>query len=329
MVRRGGFYTVYLWACLYYIFKFRKNYDVIVDSENGIPFFTPLFSTKPVVLLIHHVHQEVFIEYMKFPFSYFARFVEGKVMPWVYKNRTIVTVSRSTRKEIIKNKIGKETQIKIINPGVDIEGIKVKKTPFPSFIYLGRLKPYKNIDIAIKAFDKVSKKNPNAKFFIVGEGDSLQSLMQLSESLNLSGKIKFFKKVSENKKISLLSQSWVSIQPSQVEGWGITVIEANACKTPVIASNTNGLKDSIVDGKTGILASVRDINGFSSAMENLIQNSSKRNILSKQAYTWSKKFNWTNSAQMFYQVLQNEIVSKETFSPLKFSYLFGRITSLF
>jgi glycosyltransferase involved in cell wall biosynthesis len=330
MVRRGGFYTVYLWACLYYIFKFRKNYDVIVDSENGIPFFTPLFSTKPIILLIHHVHQEIFIEYMKFPFSHFARFIEGRVMPKVYKDRSIVTVSESTKKEIIKNKLGKNENIEIINPGITVHEVKIAKTTFPSFIYLGRLKPYKNIDVAIKAFSKISKKYLNAKFFIVGEGDSLHDLMELSRTLNLQGKVKFFKKVTENKKISLLSQSWIALQPSQVEGWGITVIEANACKTPVIASNANGLKDSIVDGKTGILVATKDIRALAEQMEDLLENKTKRKKLAHNSYIWAKNFSWKKNASNFYELLSSEYEKhKEKAFSFRPARLLNRFTSLF
>lgn len=330
IIRRGGFFTVYLWAILYTVFKFRNKFDVVIDSENGIPFFTPLFTTKPVILLVHHVHQEIFIEHMKFPLSYIGRFIEGKVMPFVYKNHQVITVSESSRKEIIKTGIAPEERVQIVNPGIEMPNKKFKKTEFPSVIYLGRLKAYKNVDIAIRAFSNVVKRFTAARFYIVGEGDSIGSLRDVVVKLGLEEKVLFLGKVSEEEKVRLLSESWVAVQPSTVEGWGITVIEANSCKTPVIASDTKGLRDSIIDGKTGILVKVKDTKAFSKNMKKLIVNKRLRDVSSKEAYKWAKQFSWDESAKSFYHVLFQEHEKKSSvFSLKKAGYVVNRITSLF
>jgi glycosyltransferase involved in cell wall biosynthesis len=330
IIRRGGFFTVYLWAILYTVFKFRNKFDVVIDSENGIPFFTPLFTTKPVILLVHHVHQEIFIEHMKFPLSYIGRFIEGKVMPFVYKNHQVITVSESSRKEIIKTGIAPEERVQIVNPGIEMPNKKFKKTEFPSVIYLGRLKAYKNVDIAIRAFSNVVKRFTAARFYIVGEGDSIGSLRDVVVKLGLEEKVLFLGKVSEEEKVRLLSESWVAVQPSTVEGWGITVIEANSCKTPVIASDTKGLRDSIIDGKTGILVKVKDTKAFSKNMKKLIVNKRLRDVSSKEAYKWAKQFSWDESAKSFYHVLFQEHEKRSSvFSLKKAGYVVNRITSLF
>ncbi len=330
IIRRGGFFTVYLWAILYTVFKFRNKFDVVIDSENGIPFFTPLFTTKPVILLVHHVHQEIFIEHMKFPLSYIGRFIEGKVMPFVYKNHQVITVSESSRKEIIKTGIAPEERVQIVNPGIEMPNKKFKKTEFPSVIYLGRLKAYKNVDIAIRAFSNVVKRFTAARFYIVGEGDSIGSLRDVVVKLGLEEKVLFLGKVSEEEKVRLLSESWVAVQPSTVEGWGITVIEANSCKTPVIASDTKGLRDSIIDGKTGILVKVKDTKAFSKNIKKLIVNKRLRDVSSKEAYKWAKQFSWDESAKSFYHVLFQEHEKKSSvFSLKKAGYVVNRITSLF
>lgn len=330
IIRRGGFFTVYLWAILYTVFKFRNKFDVVIDSENGIPFFTPLFTTKPVILLVHHVHQEIFIEHMKFPLSYIGRFIEGKVMPFVYKNHQVITVSESSRKEIIKTGIAPEERVQIVNPGIEMPNKKFKKTEFPSVIYLGRLKAYKNVDIAIRAFSNVVKRFTAARFYIVGEGDSIGSLRDVVVKLGLEEKVLFLGKVSEEEKVRLLSESWVAVQPSTVEGWGITVIEANSCKTPVIASDTKGLRDSIIDGKTGILVKVKDTKAFSKNMKKLIVNKRLRDVSSKEAYKWAKQFSWDESAKSFYHVLFQEHEKRSSvFSLKKAGYVVNRVTSLF
>lgn len=329
IIRRGGFYTVYIWAVLYHVFKFRGNFDVIVDSENGIPFFTPLFSTKPIILLIHHVHQEIFIEQLKFPLSHIARFLEARLMPFIYKNRTVVTVSESSKKEIVKLGIANEEAVQIVNPGIDIAKKKKEKTDFPSVVYLGRLKAYKNVDVAIRAFAKVKKRFPSARLWIVGEGDSLGLLRDLVISLNLTKSVRFFGKVSEEYKCELLSQSWVAVQPSQMEGWGITVLEANACRTPVIASDTKGLRDSIVDGKTGVLVRVRDTKQLSKELTRVVRDPIHREELSKNAYHWSKKFSWDASALQFLSIVNVEFIKRQrAFSPFSPARLINKLASL-
>ncbi len=330
IVRRGGFYTVYPWAALYYILRFRRNFDVIVDSENGIPFFSPLFSTKPVVLLIHHVHQEVFVTNMRFPLSYVGKFIEGKLMPLVYRNKTVITVSESSKKEIIKAGIAKEENIQIVNPGIEIVTGRVKKSSVPQLIYLGRLKAYKNVDVAIRAFSLVLEKVKKARFLIVGEGEIIRDLQDIVIKSELTNNVSFLGKVSEKEKIKHLSESWVAVQPSDVEGWGITVLEANACKTPVVASKTNGLKDSIIHGKTGLLVPVKDTKGFANAITKLMRNEKLRASYSKSAYVWAKNFSWDETSGAFLNVLNYETANRQRmFSIERVGYLMSRVTSLF
>lgn len=308
MVRRGGFYTVYFWAIVYYLSRFRGLFDVVIDSENGLPFFTPLFVKVPKFLLIHHIHQEVFRTHLVPPFSYIAMFLEARIMPLVYKNQAVITVSESSKREILKIKLGNSDSIQIINPGINPNLFKkTKKTSYPSYLYLGRLQDYKNIDIAIKAFKHVSDKYPDAKFTIAGFGESLSKLQKLVNSLDLGEHVVFTGRVTNEEKSRLMSSHWVFIQPSMLEGWGITVIEANASYTPVIASNVNGLKDSVSDRVSGFLVNPKSIDGFAEAMLDLAANSRLRNKLSRQAYHWSKNFDWDTSAQSFSKILQQHL----------------------
>src|SRR5260221_3503520 len=115
--RRGGTYTVYIWAALYYIFKFKNQFDIVIDSENGLPFFTPLFVRVPKFLLIHHIHRDVFRTYLRFPFSRIAIFLESTVMPFVYRGQKVITVSHSSKNDILKLGFIQEKDITIVNPG--------------------------------------------------------------------------------------------------------------------------------------------------------------------------------------------------------------------
>jgi glycosyltransferase involved in cell wall biosynthesis len=304
IVRRGGFYTVYIWAFFYYVIKFRGKFDIVVDSENGIPFLSPIYVRKPIFLLIHHVHQEVFRKHLPPLLAFIASIIEGKIMPLLYNNKTIVTVSDSSRGEIEKLGFLNTSEIHVVHPGIDNEIFsETKKSQDPTVIYLGRIKPYKNIDILIKAFSVVVSFEPKAKLLIAGDGESRVNNMKLVESLDLTNNVKFLGKVTDEDKVKLLGSSWLSVQPSQIEGWGITVIEANACKTPVIASNVKGLRDSIIDGKTGILVELNNINAFAEAILSVIKDEGLRKSLSHESYLWSQKFSWDKSAERFYEII--------------------------
>ncbi len=304
IVRRGGFYTVYVWAFIYYFIRFRKYTDIIVDSENGLPFFTPIYSRKKKYLLIHHIHQDVFRQHLSFPFSTIARFLEGKLMPLVYHNQQVITVSESSKLEIDHFMPNSFSSIQIVNPGINFVKSNVStKTNDPTIVYVGRLKPYKNIDVAVKAFIKIVEIYPNAVFKIAGTGESFDDLTKLVTELGLQKNVKLLGFVTENQKANLLSESWVMVQPSMVEGWGITVIEANRYGTPVVASDVNGLKDSVVNGKTGYLVPVNDSDQLAEKIIQLIKN--KRSLLSfsKNAKEWSGNFSWDISAERFLNII--------------------------
>lgn len=315
VVRRGGFYTVYLWAFLYYILRFRGLFDLVVESMNGVPFFTPLYARAPKFLIVHHIHQGVFRSHLSFPLAQIALFIESKLTPLLYRNQKLVTVSESSREDIIKLKLGSKENIEIIFNGINHSVYRrLPKTKYPSFIYMGRMKPYKNIDIAIRAFARIVRKHPTAILTIVGDGESLGGLKDLTSRLHLKQSVKFLGRVTENKKVVYLAKSWVALQPSSFEGWGITVLEANVCGTPVIASNVAGLRDSVVDGKTGLLVPVKDAKLFAKAMLDLIKEREYRKELSDEAYKWSQKFSWEKSADRFLSVIIGELEKKKFLS---------------
>jgi glycosyltransferase XagB len=314
IIRRGGFFSVYFWAFVYYLSKFRGMYDVVIESENGAPFFTPLYVKVPKFLVVHHVHQEVFRENLSYPMSLIARFVESKMARLVYKNQPIITVSESSKKELIKLGFVNNGDIKIVTPGVDVNSFsKYKKTSHPSFIYFGRLKPYKNIDVAIEAFSMIANKFPDASLTIAGDGESKEDLKEMVNKLNLNDKIKFLGRVSEEEKNVYLAKNWLAIQPSSFEGWGITVIEANACGTPVVASRVNGLKDSVVHGKTGLLVKRRSAKAFYMAMSKVIKNEALRKKITIGAHIWSRNFDWDETSYKMFKIIESKLSEETTY----------------
>lgn len=316
IIRRGGFYTVYIWAFLYYVAKLRGKYDVVIDSENGIPFFTPFFVWVPKILVIHHIHKDYLKEnavfslrhIRSFILSHVAYLLESVIMPLAYNKVHTVTVSESSRQDIIRLGMGTSESISIVSPGVNINQYEnIAKTTYPSFVYLGRLKAYKNIDIAIYAFKLYRKNNHTARFTIAGDGSAKPELESLVRDLHLRQSVQFTGKVEEREKIKLLSQSWAAIQHSSYEGWGMTVIETNAGGTPVIASDVNGLRDSVVNNKTGLLVPLKNIKALAVAMETITLNTDMRMSLSKGALLWSRNFSWDTISEQFMAIMRKEL----------------------
>ncbi len=301
--RRGGFYTVYIWAALYYFFRFRTNIDVVIDSANGIPFLTPLYIRKPIYLLIHHIHQEVFWKHLPTPLAAVASLIESDLTPYLYSRHNLITVSESSKQDMIKIGLGNDKSIWVVNPGIHLKNFrKTPKTKHPSLVYVGRLKTYKRIDLAIRAFAGVHQRYPNAKFYIAGTGEDQPRLFQLAQKLNLESAVEFLGFIDDERKFALLSSSWMAVQPSMVEGWGITVIEANAAGTPVIAANVKGLRDSILDQETGLLVSAT-VADFEKAICTLIADAKLRQRLAKRALVWAEQFDWSQSVKKYLSIV--------------------------
>ncbi len=297
VIRRGGFYMVYIWAFLYYIVHLRGRYDIILDCENGIPFFTPLFVKEKVLCVLFHVHQEVFRKSLIFPLSSFASYLESSIMPWAYRNVEFITISPSTKKDMEKTGIGK-AGIHIVYPGVDSERmVPGEKNPVPLMVSLGRLKKYKSIDVFIKSIPYVLKKIRNARFVIAGDGEERKKLQSLVNRLEIGNVVQFTGKITQEAKIELYQKAWVFVNTSLMEGWAITNIEACSCGTPVVASNVPGMKDSVSPGESGFLVEYGNPEATAEKIIELIVNTSTRKQMEKKAVVWAKKFEWNKSAE--------------------------------
>jgi len=304
IIRRGNFVTAYLWAAAYYAVYFRGKFDVIVDSHNGIPFFSPLYARIPIYCVVHHVHQDVFTRYLNKPMAYLATFLEKIAMPYVYRNCQFMTVSKSS-KQAMSDRLGIDSShIRIIPNGIDLnQFVPGPKATIPMVLYVGRLKAYKSVDVLLKAFALVTEQNPRARLVIAGTGDALPDLQALSAKLGLDDKITFLGHITNTEKIELLQQAWVFVSPSYAEGWGITIIEANACGTPVVASDVPGLRDSVNSPSSGYLVEYGNVHGFATKISLILGNQEKRQQLSANAGRWASKFDWQTSANSFLEVI--------------------------
>ncbi len=301
--RKGSRFTVYIWAIIYYFKLFRKNTDVIVDVENGIPFFTPLYSAKKKICLVYHVHGKQFFYELPFPISLIGFILEKYIFPVIYSKISLIAISKSTKKELIR--IGfSSKKISLVSPGVENKGkYKSSKYKKPTILYLGRIKKYKRISILIDLLPKILVNIPNVKLIIAGWGSEapliLDSIMKSKNKKNIN----VLGPVTESEKRYLLAKSWVFVNPSLHEGWGISVTEANLYGTPAVAFNVPGLSDAIEDGKTGLLC--RDNEEMVEKISRLIKNKSLRAKMGKSALLMAKTLTWDRAAEKSLKVLKS------------------------
>jgi len=290
---------------LAYLLFLRNRADVILDIVNGIPFFTPLYCRKPIVALVHHVHRDMFVIELGGVVGRVGRLIERYVVPTLYKNRPFICVSRSTAASMKQNLYrGDELDIRIIHNGISqnhYSGTGTTRYQKPTILYLGRLKKYKQLPKLIGMMPQVRRQVPEAELVVVGWGDARPEAEQAARVCGVEDCVRFLGYVDDGEKAELLRRSWVLATASMVEGWGLTVIEANACGTPAVSFNVPGLNESIVDGKTGRLVECES--DFVSALVEVLQDESVRSSLSSGARQWSLGFSWDTAAARSLEVL--------------------------
>ena len=318
--RVGGRFTLYPRVILRYCRRLRGRFDVIVDCENGIPFFTPLFARTPKVLVVHHVHRDIFRRETKPPIRWLGFFLEGWVMPRAYRRVRIVAVSESTRDDLISMGFARE-QIVIIRNGVQApHQPSPQPSPSPRILCMGRLTRQKRVDVALRAMATLLREYPDARLDIVGQGPDRARLERLAWSLNLAYHVRFHGYLPGPARDELAARAWVAVCPSAFEGWGVTAIESSARGLPVVASNVNGLRDSVRDGETGMLVAVDDPAALARALSTLLGDRDARAMMGAAGIAWAASHSWDRSADAMCSLLI-EVAGRRATQPVELAGL--------
>lgn len=299
--RLGNKATIHILAPLY-VRKNGHKYDIIIDDiAHAAPWYSPLVAKTPVIAQVHHVHQDIADIELQKPLAWIIKRAE-KTIAKVYKH--IITVSLSTKQELVE-KLGIEPdRITIVPNGIDTTKYKPgKKDPRPTILWVGRIKRYKNLDHLLQAYKTVKQEILDAQLIIIGSGDQEQAMKQLAKKLELRD-VHFLGRVPEDEKIKWMQKAWVIVSTSTKEGWGMTVTEAAACRTPAVAYNVSGLKDSIKNMETGILVKPQ-VEALVNIIILLLSDNSLRNKLADNAYKYAQKLDWNRLAIMFLKTLEN------------------------
>jgi glycosyltransferase involved in cell wall biosynthesis len=317
VIRKGSRFGVYL-AAARHLKRYAAHYDAVVDFQNGIPFFAPAWgpAAMPVVCVVHHVHQRQFDMYFRWPMNLVGRLLEGRVSRRVYGDRPMVAVSPSTRAEM-RRELRLRGPVHIVPNGVDAPlPSSLTRSPTPSIALVTRLVPHKQISHLIEAVPELLRRWPDLRVDIAGSGTEHQALEEQVRQLGLEKTVTLSGRVSEQVKSDLLAQAWLTVAPSVAEGWGLTVIEANAAGTPAVAYDVPGLRDSVRHGVTGWL--VRPGQSLATALINALDELSdpqRQRLVADQARAWANSFSWDSSADRLANVLLTEMRHRELGCP--------------
>jgi glycosyltransferase involved in cell wall biosynthesis len=272
--------------------------DILVEDINKLPLFLTLGSRLPFCAIVPHLFGGTAFAEASWPVAAIVWAAE-RPLPWAYRRAGFHAISESTRDDLVARGVPSD-RIRVIHPGVDSRlfrpGPPGRRSATPSFLYVGRLKRYKGIGFAIQALAIARRQRPDLRLEIAGTGDHRSELERLAASLELGRSVVFHGFVSEERKIDLMRGAWANVFPSPKEGWGITVIEAAACGTPSLASDSPGLRDSVCHGETGFLVPHGDINALAARMVELADSPSLMTRLGDRARRFAEGLTWERTA---------------------------------
>ncbi|MFJ2826581.1 glycosyltransferase family 4 protein [Streptomyces sp. NPDC087263] len=268
--------------------------DLLVEVSNGMPYLAPLWHHGPTLCLVNHVHTDLWRMRFGGPLAPAAR-IGRRLEHWALagaaqRRNLLVAVSPSTAHAL--HDIGVERdRIRVVHNGVEEPGPQGSRSPEPLFVAMGRLVEYKRIDLLLRLWERV-RPVTGGRLVIIGNGPERERLEQLA-----GPGVEFAGHVSEAEKHRLLCAAWLLLHPSAVEGWGLVVTEAAVRETPAVAFDVPGLRDSVVDGETGVLA--RGESSFAAAWCTLALSAHRRTLMGKAARDRAARYRWNHTVRRF------------------------------
>ena len=282
----------------------RHAIDVVLDDSNKIPFLLPWFTGRPVVAQIHHLFGRVLFHETALPMAVYVLAFES-LMPTAYRRTRVLTGSDSSRAELIRKGFG---NVEIAPEGADLG---LYRPPADAakrgniILYVGRIKKYKGLDVILEAVAGLKADFPDLELKIAGSGDDVPRLKEKAKSLGMEAWTHFLGFVSEDRKVELYGEARVAVNSSLKEGWGLTSIEANACGTPVVATDVPGLCDSVRDGETGWLVPFGDAKAFAAALRRILADPAAAETMRVRALAWANRHTWEKA----YEVTRDALVA--------------------
>ncbi len=308
--RVGGRYTFSWHGPRYYSRELASRpFDVIVEDLNKVPLYTPRWSDTPVILLVHHLFGVTAFQAATPPVAAVTWTLEQTIAK-AFASVPIVAVSEGTKGELVAKGVDPD-QVEVIRNGIDVSWYSpdpsVPKAVEPTLLFLGRLKKYKRVDLLLEAVGRLADEGLRVRLVVGGAGDQSEGLKRLAIRRGIADQVDFTGFISDELKLDHLRTSWIHVLASSKEGWGISNIEAGACGTPTIASNSPGLRESVIDGTTGLLVPHGDVGALSNAIRALVEDPERRSEMGRNARRFAEELSWEQAANRFEVVIRRVV----------------------
>jgi len=275
------------------------NPDIVVEDVNKVPLNLTRDWPGPFTLLVPHLFGTTAYRELPAPVAALVVALE-RPMATVYAGAGVHAISASTRDDLVARGF-QEGAVQVIYPGVDAAHFapdpSVPREAVPTFLYVGRLKRYKQVDVAIRALGELGRRVAGGRLWVAGAGDDQKRLAMVAREAGVAGSVEFLGYVSERGKLDLYRRAWAVVLPSLKEGWGITNLEAAGCATPALAADNSALRESVKDGETGFLVPTGDVAALARAMARLATDGALRERLGRGARVFAESFSWERTAQ--------------------------------
>ncbi|HEY2563048.1 MAG TPA: glycosyltransferase family 4 protein [Acidimicrobiales bacterium] len=308
VVRRSGRYSVFPRTMLSGLSGSIGGGDGLVEIWNGMPFLSPMWARSPRVVFLHHVHAEMWKMVLPNGLAQLGHAIEHRMAPPIYRRSQIVTLSSSSKNEIVERLRIPAERVTVSPPGVEPAfSPGGERSEAPLVVAVGRLVPVKRFELLIDGLVRLKARHPDLRAVIVGEGYERPRLEALIAAHGAGGWISLPGYVPEDELISLYRLAWVVASTSLREGWGMTVTEAGACGTPSVVTRISGHEDAVVHGRSGLL--VDDQDGLVAALDATLADEVARKRLGIGAQEHAEQFTWDATARATLAVLAAESLS--------------------
>lgn len=307
VVRKAGRYLVFPRAALAEITRSHGPRDAVVEIWNGMPFLSPLWTRSPKIVVIHHVHAEMWRMALPPMLAKLGNRIEERWAPPFYRDTLVVTPSESSRDDIIERLGLLPDRVQVVHNGIGsrfVPGADPTATRPHEILAVGRLVPVKRFDMLIRGAAEARRSVKDLTLTIVGDGYERERIETLIHRLGAQDWIRLTRHVSNESLLEHYQRARVVASASVREGWGLTLTEAAACGTPSVATRVVGHIDTVDDGVSGLL--VDDEQELGDALARVCLDDDLWRRLVEGATRHAARFSWDRTAVGIFDALADE-----------------------
>jgi glycosyltransferase involved in cell wall biosynthesis len=270
--------------------------DLLVDDFSG---YSPCLATRyfkgPAVAIVQNIYGQHAIRHLG-ALGLIANHYEKQLYKYY---RDYIVISQSIYDKVVANVLP-GSRVKYIRHGVDERLLEDHDVPEePVIFFLGRIDIYqKGLDTLIAAFEQLAPEFLDLQLVLAGSGSDERKLMsQVQARPRIADRVKMVGRLGFEAKRTMMRRCMCLCAPSRFESWNLVVLEASACRKPVVGSRITGLTETVREGETGILVPPENPKLLAEALATLIKDKDLRQRLADGGKQYAARFSWTRAAQ--------------------------------